>query len=67
MVLLEDIDLEDEDVIRADIRNHFKYTGSTTALRILQNWDEEKVNFIKIMPEEYKRALQAAKQELATA
>jgi len=67
MILVEEVSDEDGETLRSDIRNHFKYTGSTTALRILQDWDTQSANFIKIMPEEYKRALQAAQQELATA
>ncbi len=67
MILVEQLTLEDEEVLRSDIRNHFKYTGSTTALSILQQWEARKVDFIKIMPEEYKRAMQAANKELATA
>jgi len=67
MILVEGINPGDEEILRSDIRNHFKYTGSTTALSILQDWDTQRAKFIKIMPEEYKRALQAAAKELATA
>lgn len=66
MILVEPFEREDEEQLRIDIRNHFKYTGSTSALDILQHWDKEKARFIKIMPEEYKRALEEAKKELAT-
>ena len=66
MILVEDVGLEDEELLRSDIRNHFKYTGSTTALNVLQDWDTQRANFIKIIPEEYKRALQAVPVALAT-
>ena len=48
--------------MREYIRNHFKYTGSQRALNILQNWEEEKDKFIKIMPKEYKAVLELKKE-----
>ncbi len=69
MILVEGLSDEDDELLRVHIRNHFKYTGSTSALEILQNWNVEKTNFIKIMPEEYKRVLaeMAKKKEVAVA
>ena len=39
------------------ISNHAAYTGSTRAHLILDNWDEYKGKFRKVMPVEYRRAL----------
>lgn len=36
------------------IGNHFKYTGSPLARRLLDNWDETIREFIKVIPTEYK-------------
>ncbi len=69
MILVEELDESDDDMLRGHVRSHFKYTGSTAALKILQNWKVDKSNFIKIMPEEYKRVLadMAKKSEVAVA
>ena len=69
MILIEGLTDDDDELLRGHIRDHFKYTGSTSALEILQNWKDEKTNFIKIMPEEYKRVLaeMAKKKEVAVA
>ncbi len=39
------------------ISNHARYTGSTRAQDILNNWDAYKGKFRKVMPVEYRRAL----------
>jgi glutamate synthase (NADPH/NADH) large chain len=39
------------------IANHERYTGSTVASKILDNWAEYRGKFIKVMPVEYRRAL----------
>jgi len=41
------------------IRNHFAYTGSKKALALLENWAQEKEAFVKVMPADLKRVLQA--------
>ena len=38
---------------------HALKTGSIRAKKILENWDEEKESFVKVMPRDYKKALQA--------
>jgi glutamate synthase (NADPH/NADH) large chain len=40
------------------IANHAKYTGSARAKLILEKWDEYRPKFRKVMPVEYRRALQ---------
>jgi glutamate synthase (NADPH/NADH) large chain len=40
------------------ISDHHKYTGSQKAERILAKWDEFLPKFVKVMPIEYRRALQ---------
>jgi glutamate synthase (NADPH/NADH) large chain len=40
------------------IRMHLHYTGSERARRILERWDEYRGKFRKVMPVEYRRALQ---------
>jgi glutamate synthase (NADPH/NADH) large chain len=40
------------------IANHARYTGSTRAQMILDDWDEYRQRFVKVMPVDYRRALQ---------
>ena len=49
---------EDIKELKELISNHFKYTGSTVAEKILLNWTKEIKNFSKVMPTDYKRVLQ---------
>ena len=44
--------------LRQIIRNHFLYTSSKKALAILDDWDNMKKYFVKVMPRDYKAALQ---------
>jgi glutamate synthase (NADPH/NADH) large chain len=48
----------DEQVLRDMISAHLRYTGSTRAQDILNNWTHYLPKFIKVMPTEYRRALQ---------
>ncbi|MEK9672233.1 MAG: glutamate synthase large subunit [Rhodospirillaceae bacterium] len=73
MVELERIDPKEADDGRADvtsdpmrfdarrlkdlIENHHRYTGSTIAKNILDNWDETLTKFVKVVPVDYRRAL----------
>lgn len=68
MVELEAVEVdEDVDELKALIENHLKYTGSTVARGILENWDESLKQFIKVMPTDYKRVLAELKEQEAAA
>ena len=47
----------DETVLRRFIENHARYTGSIRAQQILADWPAARSKFIKIFPNEYRRAL----------
>ena len=47
----------DEVILKTLIEKHFKFTNSERAKFILDNWDKTRTQFIKVMPNEYKRAL----------
>ena len=47
----------DERRLRALIEKHARYTNSTRATNILDNWDNYLTKFIKVMPVDYRRAL----------
>ena len=50
--------LEEISELKGLIENHLKYTDSTVAKDILDNWEQELNNFRKVMPSDYKRVLQ---------
>lgn len=56
---------ESEDIILVQqmIRQHFRYTGSQVAQRVLENWEIMRLSFIKVMPTDYKRALKMLADE----
>jgi len=60
MVALEPVD-DDEDVALLErlVRRHARYTGSGRARRLLASWSASFARFIRVMPTEYKRALEA--------
>ena len=41
------------------IKKHAEYTGSTLAQDILAQWDSNVSRFVKVMPKDYSRMLQA--------
>ena len=47
----------DEAALRGKIEKHLRYTGSTRAKLILDNWNTYLPKFVKVMPTEYRRAL----------
>jgi glutamate synthase (NADPH) large chain len=47
----------DEAILKTLIERHFKYTGSTRARNLLDDWAEARESFVKVFPHEYKRAL----------
>ena len=56
--------MADANLLKSLIENHARYTGSERAASLLANWPLWSKRFIKVMPTEYKRALegQAAKR-----
>ena len=47
----------DEVILRRLVENHAVLTGSTRARLILDNWELARANFVKVFPNEYRRAL----------
>jgi glutamate synthase domain-containing protein 3 len=47
----------DEAILRELIERHLRFTGSTLALSILDDWDAARARFVKVFPHEYRRAL----------
>ena len=68
MIGLENPSIEDLNHIEELLNNHIKYTASSKATAIINQWEKEQKNFIKVMPTDYKKALarlaEEAKQEV---
>jgi glutamate synthase (ferredoxin) len=60
MVELEPLeDIDDVQFVRSLIERHVQYTGSELGARVLSDFDALKPVFVKVMPRDYKRVLQA--------
>ncbi len=59
----------DEVLLKGLIEKHYQYTASRQAKRLLDDWSNARARFVKIMPHEYRRALDelAAKKQLEAA
>jgi glutamate synthase (ferredoxin) len=67
MVGLERLeDPEEIAIVRQMVQNHADYTNSQKAKQVLANWEASIPQFVKVMPRDYKRVLQAIKQALAS-
>jgi glutamate synthase (NADPH/NADH) large chain len=47
----------DEVILKGLIENHARYTGSSQAHEILEQWPTYRLRFVKVFPKEYRRAL----------
>lgn len=67
------VDLEDvvhpDDVaeLKTLIEKHYKYTKSPVAQKIIDQWSDYQAKFIKVMPRDYRKALERLAQERAEA
>jgi len=62
MVGLEKADPEEIEELRLMIKRHADYTKSQKAFKVLALWEEMAPKFVKVMPKDYKRVLQALKK-----
>jgi glutamate synthase domain-containing protein 3 len=64
MVELETVaEKADAELLRSLLQRHADYTGSTVAERLLRGWPVALRHFVKVMPIDYKRVLQARRGE----
>ena len=49
--------LADEQILRQLIADHHQWTGSLRARHILDHWADSRAKFVKVFPNEYRRAL----------
>jgi glutamate synthase (NADPH/NADH) large chain len=59
MVDIEELDDTDREFLRATIAAHHEETGSTVAAAVLGDWEEMVMEFRKVMPNDYRRVLEA--------
>jgi len=55
-------DAEEIELVKDLIFKHVEYTGSGRASEILLSWDEALFRFVRVMPNDYQRVLDAQKQ-----
>jgi Glutamate synthase domain 2 len=58
MVDLDPLDADDAQVLNDMITKHYAYTGSTVARFVLDDFENQLKNFVKVFPRDYKKALQ---------
>lgn len=58
MVALEPLNEEDQGILREYLDKHFQYTTSNIAFQLIQNWDDSVKQFVKVMPSDFKKALE---------
>jgi glutamate synthase (NADPH/NADH) large chain len=58
MVDLDPLDADDAQALNDMITRHYAYTGSAVARFVLDDFENQLKNFIKVFPKDYKKALQ---------
>ncbi|NDV61330.1 glutamate synthase large subunit [Puniceicoccales bacterium CK1056] len=59
---LIECDEEEMENVRQRVAEHVKYTGSERGQEVLDNWDEMLPKFVKVLPRDYERMLNAFKK-----
>ncbi len=59
MVELDPVDAADAAFLQQEIEKHYQYTNSTVAKFVLDDFDNQLKNFVKVYPSEYKKIMQA--------
>ncbi len=67
MVDLDKIDDEDIDELKTMIQKHYAYTASAVAKFVLDDFENQLKNFVKVFPKDYKKALQNKKEKVKNA
>ncbi|MGC8626222.1 MAG: glutamate synthase large subunit [Acidimicrobiales bacterium] len=66
MVELGGLDEDDDVWLAGVLRRYAEETASTVAERLLSDWPKHRLLFVKVVPTDYRRALEAARQAAAT-
>ena len=57
----ETVEGQEADELKHLIERHVQYTNSTKGSELLSDWNTSLENFVKVMPTEYKKALERLK------
>ncbi|MEA5404427.1 glutamate synthase large subunit [Arcicella sp. DC2W] len=57
MVAIEELTVEDQNILKMYVEQHLQYTDSDTAKTVLDNWATTLPQFLKVMPQDFKKAL----------
>ena len=63
MVDLDPLEAEDAELLMRLVSNHYEYTKSTVAKFILDDFDNQMKNFIKVYPKDYKKVIKTKQSE----
>ena len=63
MVLIESLEDEDETFVKALVARHCTFTGSVIGARLLEQWSSNLDRFVRVMPIDYKKALEKQRAE----
>jgi glutamate synthase (ferredoxin) len=61
-VTLEDLEEEEIGEVEEMVRRHADYTKSERAWRLLALWEDVASKFVKVMPKDYRRMLEAVRR-----
>ena len=67
MVDLDPVSEEDAVELKDMVQHHFAFTGSTVAKFVLDDFENQLRNFVKVFPRDYKKVVQAKKQSIGVA
>lgn len=63
MVSLQPLTSADADIVEALLRRHVEETGSVRAQALLSTWQQSIPEFVKVVPDDYAKAMAAAQKE----
>jgi len=62
LVDLEPTDEDDRQFLAEVVSRHLTETGSALAARLLESWEKSQAEFVKVMPRDYRRVLEATRR-----
>ena len=65
MIDLDPVDQQDASILHDLISKHYAYTASTVAKFVLDDFESQQKNFIKVFPKDYKKVLTEKKEKIA--
>ena len=66
-LLIEEINANDEQYLKSKIEQHLRFTNSSIAATIMEDWDSESLYFKRIIPLGYKNIIERSEKKIAQA